>query len=121
MDDMREDVRTVWRGVGLARPVISSSTSSLTVFKKHIHELDASIAGPTSDEEWRESTRWPTLKTSRTSYPKIGSKVIITGGSNGRKLRSTEILDLTSRTLSIGGDMAWPRIHFKLATLNMGG
>ena len=121
MDDMREDVRTLWRGVGLARPVISSSTSSLTVFKKNIHELDASIAGPTSDEEWRESTRWPTLKTSRTSYPKIGSKVIITGGSNGRKLRSTEILDLTSRTLSIGGDMAWPRIHFKLAILNMGG
>ena len=98
MDDMREDVRTVWRGVGLARPVISSSTSSLTV--QNIHELDASIAGPTSDEEWRESTRWPaTLKTSRTSYPKIGSKVIITGGSNGRKLRNKEILDLTSRTL----------------------
>ena len=82
--------------------------------KKNIHELDASIAGPTSDEEWRESTRWPTLKTSRTSYPKIGSKVIITGGSNGRKLRNKEILDLTSRTLSSGGDMAWPRIHFKL-------
>ena len=101
--------------------MISSSTSYLTVFKKNIHELDASIAGPTSDEEWRESTRWPaTLKTSRTSYPKIGSKVIITGGSNGRKLRNKEILDLTSRTLSIGGDMAWPRIHFKLATFNMG-
>ena len=117
MEDMREDVRTVWRGVGLARPVISSSTSSLTVFKKNIHEFGASIAGPTSDEGWRESTWWPTLKTSRWGQPgcaRIGSKVIITGGSNGRKLRSTEILDLASRTLSIGGDMAWPRIHFKL-------
>ena len=104
--------------------VAISPTSFLTVFRNKIHEFDASIAGPTSDQGWRQSTRWPTLKTSRWGQPgcaKIGSKVIITGGSNGRKLRSTEILDLASRTLSIGGDMAWPRIHFKLATLKIGG
>ena len=104
--------------------VAISPTSFLTIFRDKIHEFDASIAGPTSDKGWRESTRWPTLKTSRSAQPgcaRIGNKVIITGGLNGRKLRSTEILDLTSRTLSSGGDMAWPRIHFKLATLNMGG
>ena len=78
--------------------VTISSTSFLTVVQNKIHEFDSSIAGPTSNKGWRESTRWPTLKTSRSAQPgcaRIGNKVIITGGLNGRKLRSTEILDLT--------------------------
>ena len=85
----------------------------------------SSTPGPTSDNGWRESTRWPTLKTSRSEQPgcaKIGRKVIITGGKSGRDYqRSTEVLDLTSHTLSIGGDMATARIHFKLATLKISG
>ena len=101
-------------------------TSFITIHKDKIHEFDAAIAGPKSAEGWRrESGRWERLKTSRTYYPgcaKVGNKVIIAGGEgNGRKLQSTEVLDITTRTLLAGGDMASPRNHFCLATIRSGG
>merc|ERR1712226_1350042 len=37
----------------------------ITIDDDKIHEFDAAIAGPTSEEGWRDSTLWPTLKTSR--------------------------------------------------------
>merc|ERR550517_1634904 len=42
-----------------------SPTKFLTINGDKIHEFDAAIAGPTSEEGWRDSTLWPTLKTSR--------------------------------------------------------
>ena len=84
-----------------------------------------SIAGPTNDEGWRESGRWPTLKTYRYSQPgcaKIGNKVIIAGGAkNGKQLKSTEVLDIIARTTSDGGKMASARIRFNLAKISSGG
>ena len=99
-------------------------TSFITIHKDKIHEFDAAIAGPTSDEGWRESGRWPTLKTSRINSPgcaKLGNKVIIAGGQNGGFLRSTEVLDIASHTITAGGDMASARSHFSLATIRNGG
>ena len=53
---------------------------------------------------------------------KIGNKVIFAGGANsGYILRSTEVLDITTRTTYIGGDMASPRLGLKLATLSSSG
>merc|ERR1712061_612937 len=89
-----------------------------------IHEFDAAIAGPTSEEGWRDSTLWPTLKTNREDHScaKQGNKVILAGGRGGRRvLRSTLVLDITTRTISIGGDMASPRMYFNLATISRGG
>merc|ERR1712061_696723 len=66
-----------------AVPVTESSF--ITIYDDKIHEFDAAIAGPTSEEGWRDSTLWPTLETSRYDTPgcaKIGNKVIIAGGSN---------------------------------------
>ena len=86
-----------------------------------IHEFDAAIAGPTSPEGWRE---WPRLKNYRSSpgCAKIGNKVIFAGGANsGYILRSTEVLDITTRTTYIGGDMASPRYSLNLATLSSSG
>jgi len=84
-----------------------------------IHEFDAAIAGPTSPEGWKE---WPRLKSYR-SHPgcaKIGNKVIFAGGQkSGEKLRSTEVLDITTRTTYMGGDMASPRSGLNLATLTI--
>ena len=86
-----------------------------------ITEFDASIAGPTSAKGWKG---WPRLKHYR-SYPgcaKIGNKVIFAGGANsGEILRSTEVLDITTRTTYIGGDMASPRYSLNLATLSSSG
>ena len=101
-------------------------TSFITIHKDKIHEFDAAIAGPTSDAGWRESTRWPALKTSRERSPgcaRLGNKVIIAGGKNGhngRSLRSTEVVDIVTRTISAGGDMTSARAYFNLATISRG-
>merc|ERR1712110_728402 len=82
-----------------AVPVTESSF--ITIRGDKIHEFDAAIAGPTSEEGWRDTTLWPTLKTSRSLTPgcaKLGNKVIIAGGRG--YLRSTLVLDITTRTIS---------------------
>jgi uncharacterized coiled-coil protein SlyX len=99
-------------------------TSFLSIHGTDIREFDAAIAGPTSSEGWREAARWPTLKTYRTHQPgcaKIGQKVIIAGGYNGRELSSTEVLDLVNRRITSGGEMAKPRKYFHIATIISGG
>merc|ERR1712186_107026 len=101
-----------------------SPTKFLTTNGDKIHEFDAAIAGPTSEEGWRDSTLWPTLKTSRYGHSctKHGDKVILAGGyGGGGALQSTFVLDITTRTISTGGDMATPRYYFNLATISRGG
>merc|ERR1712110_487173 len=103
-----------------------SPTEFLTINGEEIHEFDAAIAGPTSEEGWRDSTLWPTLKTWRYDHSctKHGDKVILAGGydyGGRRDLQSTEVLDITTRTISTGGDMAAPRAWFNLATISRGG
>ena len=101
-----------------------SPTSFITVRGRNIHEFDAGYAGPTSEEGWRDSARWPTLTTSRYQggCAKTGNKVIIAGGhSSGAYHKSTEVLDIETRTISTGGDMASPRAYFNLATVNSEG
>merc|ERR1712080_53159 len=78
-------------------------------------------------EGWRESSHWETLSTTRHRSPgcaKIGNKVIVAGGSAGKNweiLQSTEVLDITTRRTSAGGNMASPRSHFSLATIRIEG
>merc|ERR1712226_1331827 len=102
-----------------------SPTKFLTINGDKNHEFDAAIAGSTSEEGWRDSTLWPTLKTSRRGTPgcaKHGNMVILAGGRGGRGvLQSTLVLDITTRTISTGGDMATPRRWFNLATISRGG
>ena len=99
--------------------VTISDTSFLAICGNDIREFDASISGPTSNEGWREAQRWPSLKTWRGSSPgcsKLGQKVIIAGGwlSDGNNiLRSTEVLDLQTREITSGGDMAQRRMWFR--------
>ena len=104
--------------------VAITPTSFLAIYGTDIREFDAAIAGPTSSEGWRDAGRWPSLKTSRTHNPgcaKIGQKVIIAGGYNGRELSSTEVLDLVDRQISLGGAMSSPRRLFHVATIISGG
>ena len=91
-----------------------------------IREFDSAIAGPTSVEGWRDAGRWSRLKIGRHSQPgcaKLGRKVIIAGGYSYDvgTLRSTEVVDLDSREVTAGGDLASPRKYFHLATIRRGG
>ena len=104
--------------------VAITSTSFLAIYGTDIREFDTAIDGPTSSEGWREAGYWPSLKISREDQPgcaKIGQKVIIAGGHNGEDLSSTEVLDLVSRRISSGGEMASPRRRFHLAKVISGG
>ena len=81
--------------------VAISSTSFLVFYDKKIREFDASIAGPTSGEGWVKEMRWPKLEIDRALWPacaKVGKdKLVIVGGIGDGTVRTTEILDLTSR------------------------
>merc|ERR1712061_978405 len=59
-----------------------SESRFITINGDKIHEFDAAIAGPTSEEGWRDSTLWPTLKTRRVGHSctKHGDTVILAGG-----------------------------------------
>ena len=99
-----------------------SATSFLVFHVNEIREFDASIAGPTSSQGWAEEDKWPKLERSRfgPGCAKVGEdKVVIAGGyDHPTTHRSTEILDLTSRTISKGGKMATPRFYFHIVTFN---
>jgi len=107
--------------------VAVSPTKFLAIDGDKIYEFDATIAGPTSEEGWRDSNLWPTLNTTKTrhSCAKHGNKVILAGGmDNGFSTASTLVLDITTRTISIGGDVVASRggrFDLNLATISSGG
>ena len=110
-------------GMSLPCSVEITPTSFLVLYGTDIREFDAAIAGPTSNEGWREAGRWPALKTFRSFLPgcaKIGQKVIIAGGFNKDALGSTEVLDLVNKQVTSGGEMATPRIYFHINTIVVG-
>ena len=92
-----------------------TATSFLVIYGTNIHQFDS------TSQSWG---RWPSLKAFRILWPgcaKIGQKVIIAGGYGGGVLRSTEVLDLGTREITAGGDMATPRYWFHLGTIRRGG
>ena len=120
------DTEITWEMPEMVLPcaVGITTTSFLVILRTDIREFDAATAGPTSNEGWRESGLWPLLKTSRSAQPgcaKIGQKVILAGGYDGGDLTSTEVLDLVSRQILSGGDMAVPRMFFHIRTIVRGG
>ena len=107
--------------------VAISGTSFLAIHLREIREFDTSVAGPTSSQGWREKGWWPKMETSRFAWPgcaKLGDKIIIAGGwgrSTRPTLQTTEILDLTSRTISKGGNLVTPRSYFQMITIDNNG
>merc|ERR1719189_1623926 len=97
-----------------------SPTSFLLLHGKTILEFDSSVAGPTSEAGWRPAGTWPDLLTDRKLWPGcavVGHTLYIAGGWDGSTLRTTETLDLDTRTISPGPSMASPRRSFHLVTL----
>merc|ERR1719509_304038 len=102
-----------------------SPTSFLILYGKTILEFDSSVAGPTSTAGWRPAGTWPRLLTNRREWPGcavVGRTLIIAGGRDGYRSggtyhRTTETLDLDSRTISFGPSMASPRYGFHLVAV----
>ena len=106
--------------------VAISPTSFLLINGGNIWEFDSSVAGPTSNEGWLKSKRWPTLKKERlyASCSKVGQKVIIAGGQNTRNyksIRSTEVLDLFTKQITSGENLRTAKKSLGAVTIINGG
>ena len=98
-----------------------SSTSSSS-----IREYDTSTAmGPTSNEGWQPANTWPDLLNKRYAgmgCAVLGTKLVVAGGSGGPGYqRSTEIINLETRTIEYGEDMLQKRAWFHLLPISRSG
>ena len=102
-----------------------SQLSFVTIHGNVILEYEVDISNPTSSSGWQSASKFPQLQTRRTNQPgcsKIGDQVVIAGGRDGSTwLRSTEILDLSTKTIVYAGDLNSPRAYFHMATITMNG
>ena len=103
-----------------------SDLSFLTIHGKDILEYQVNISNPTSNSGWQSASKFPQLLTRRTFQPgcsKIGDQVVIGGGFNFQSewLRSTEVLNLSTRTITYAGNLNSARAYFHMATLTING
>ena len=102
-----------------------SAHSFLIVYETHVYEFDTRVGGPTSSSGWKDKTTWPQLQVSRILGPGcavVGNKFIVAGGRDavkfGESLKSTEIIDLRTRSITAGGGMEKPREFFHLLSIS---
>merc|ERR1719500_710527 len=102
-----------------------SQLSFLAIDGTNTHEYQVDISNPTSISGWLSASKYPQLQTRRLYQPgcsKIGDQVVIAGGhDDSESLRSTVVLDLTTRTIAYAGDLNSPRSGFHMATITMNG
>ena len=103
-----------------------SQLSFLIIHGNNIREYQVDILDPTSSSGWQSASKYPQLQTYRGRQPgcgKIGDQVVIGGGrdSSYQFLRSTEVLDLSTRTIVYAGDLNSPRAYFHMATITVNG
>ena len=101
-----------------------SQLSFLIIFGNDIREYQVDITDPTNNSGWQSASKFPQLQTSRYNQPgcsKIGDQVVIAGGYDSGFVRSTEVLDLSTRSIVYAGDLTSPRQQFHMATITMNG
>ena len=99
-----------------------SPLSFLIIHGNDIREYQVDVTNPTSSDGWQSASKFPQLQTSRYKQPgcsKIGDQVVIAGGFDN--VRSTEALDLSTRSIVYAGDLISQRQQFHMATITMNG
>ena len=101
-----------------------SELAFLVTDGKDILEYQVDINDPTSTSGWQETTKWPRLERSfwEPGCSKIDTFVVIAEGRNEKNWRfesqrSTEVLDIPTRTVVSAGNLIKPRRAFQLATI----
>jgi hypothetical protein len=96
-----------------------SELQFLAISDKNIVEFDTSVAGPLNTAGWRPAGTWPDLLTGRNyhSCAATAGLVVVAGGSGGGYLKTTEIINLSTRTVTLGPKMLEARSYFQLAVL----
>ena len=121
--ELPSDVFSV--STGCAVPV--SCTSFIFISFGVIREYKIDLANPTSDQGWMDAKRWPAIpRRLNFACARTEKYVLIAGGNVIKDKRAytkgeTYILDIATRTVRQGGNMALPRKYHKLATVTTGG
>ena len=95
-----------------------SAHSFLIVYGTDVYEFDTKVGGPTSNAGWGERGRWPQLQVSRRYWPGCAvfkNKFFVAGGV--LDLKSTEIIDLEKKEISLVGNMGKTRGMFHLLSI----
>jgi len=100
-----------------------SAHSFLIVYGYDVYEFDTRVDGPTSNDGWNPT--WPQLQVSRSEQPGcalLGTNLFIVAGGydydGNNVLKSTEIINLVTKTIEFGGEMEKPRYHFHLISIS---
>ena len=98
--------------------------SFLVIHNHDIREYQVDIADPTSLLGWQSANKWPRLQSRRTRNPGcsvINNQVVIAGGWSGSDLRTTEVVNISTRSITSSGDMKSPRAYLQMATNTLAG
>ena len=98
--------------------------SFLVIHNHDIREYQVDIADPTSLLGWQSANKWPRLQSRRTRNPGcsvINNQVVIAGGWSGSDLRTTEVVNISTRSISSSGDMTSPRAYLQMVTNTLAG
>ena len=104
--------------------VVIGKRSFLTIFQTNIREYQVDVNNPTSFDGWQEATKWPQLLTNRRKGPgcaRLGQRVIFAGGYSSEVERSTEVLNLETRTIEYAQDLNTAREYFHIVTITTEG
>ena len=104
--------------------VVIGKRSFLTIFQFNIREYQVDVNNPTSSNGWQRATKWPKLLTNRRKGPgcaRIGQRVIIAGGYSSEVERSTEVLNIETRTIEYAHDLNTPRQFFHIVSITTEG
>ena len=117
------DLPSVMHWGPCAAPI--SAHSFLIVYATDVYEFDSSVAGPTSQDGWQAKETWPQLQEHRKNWPGCGvvnGKFVIAGGlgddDHFKARKTTEIIDLRSKTIEFAGEMSKTRMEFHLLPIN---
>jgi hypothetical protein len=102
-----------------------SEMKFLAIRDSNIVEFDRSVAGPLSTAGWRPAGTWPDLATGRRYHgcAATGGRVVVAGGWDGQfnELKTTEMIEISSRTVTAGPEMLEARSLLQLAVLQAPG
>merc|ERR1712130_801406 len=100
-----------------------SAHSFLIVHGTDVYEFDTRVGGPTSSDGWKIT--WPQLQVPRKLWPGCAvlgtNRFIVAGGRDydgDNYLKSTEIINLDTKTIEFGGEMEKPRMYFHLLSIS---
>jgi hypothetical protein len=100
---------------------VSISEWQLIIIRdNHVREFDTRVAGPLSALGWRPAGTWPDLLSARSSQACAATQglVVVAGGyGGGRHLKTTEVINVVSKSITAGPELQQARRYFQLVVL----